>query len=254
MNIETIGILVVFTGRYVDFFPNFYNTMEINFLPNKKKIYFCFTDTEKKIKYDNVVRIYKKYEGFPQDTLYRYRMFTNASDIILKKNVDVLYYLDVDMKITGVVGEEILPKLETPLVSVLHPGYYKKHITAFPYENRRESNAFINKEGVRIFSGYMAGGVQGGITKFYLKTAKIISKMIDDDGERDIIAKWHDESYWNKFVFTYSELFHIMTPSYCYPETVSGKNYASIRGLKRKIIALDKDHKYYRFQSDKRIK
>ena len=53
MNIEKIGILVVFTGRYVDFFPNFYTTMELNFMPGKPKTYFCFTDSTKEINYDN---------------------------------------------------------------------------------------------------------------------------------------------------------------------------------------------------------
>lgn len=181
-------------------------------------------------------------------------MFSNASDVILENDVDVLYYLDVDMKIVGRVGEEILPKLEKPLVSVLHPGYYNRHHSSFPYEKRPNCNAAINLAGAKNCPGYMAGGVQGGLTKFYLKTAKILSKMIDEDGERGVVAVWHDESHWNKFVFTYKDLFVVMNPSYCYPETIKGKHYASIRGLPRKIIALDKDHKYYRNISDRKTK
>jgi hypothetical protein len=245
MEINKVGILVVFTGRYIDFFPDFYNTMELNFLPNKPKTYFCFTDTTKKIEYNNVVIIHKKYEGFPKDTLYRYKMFANASEQIFEKNVDVLYYLDVDMKIVGHVGEEILPKLEKPLVCVQHPGYFRKNQFSFPYDKNKKCNAYVQLIK-KVNPGYMAGGVQGGLTSFYIKTARIINKMIDEDVQAGILAIWHDESHWNKFVYTYSEMFTVMNPTYCFPETVNGKQYKNIIGLPRKIIALDKDHQYYR--------
>ena len=67
-----------------------------------------------------------------------------------------------------------------------------------------------------------------------------MSDRIDSDLKKNIIAVWHDETHWNKYL---SETLpsKILTPSYCYPET----GYEHLK-MAKKIIALNKNHKEFR--------
>ena len=83
----------------------------------------------------------------------RYEIIYNNRDKY--EDIDVLYYIDADMLICGVVGDEFLPN-ENSLLAVIHPGYYRDKIQCF--ETNKNSTAYLEIEKYGI---YYCGGVQG---------------------------------------------------------------------------------------------
>lgn len=242
-----VGILIIATGRYEQFFEQLYDSFEEFCLPGYEKKYFYLTDSDKEDLPYNVEKYYITRLGFPYDTLYRYKYFLSIEEEILNSGVDCLFYTDIDMKAIYKLGDEILPTFETPLIAVAHPGFYKKG-RGTP-ETRKISKAYISPFEHRDY--YIAGGFQGGFTKEYLKASKIMNEMIDIDYSKGIIPIWNDESIWNRYYTSNLKQFKILSPSYVYPESkyknlYSTNHYKQLNNLKPILLALDKNHKYFR--------
>jgi hypothetical protein len=233
-----VGIILIATGRYISFFEPVYQSYEKYFLPKYEKNYFLFTDSDKSF-HPNVITYKIERKGFPDDTLYRYHHFMKIKKEVMEK-VDVVYYTDVDMKAVFPIGDEILPNNEKPLIAVAHPGYFLRNRMGTP-ENRMRSHAYIDPTEKRPF--YVCGGVQGGLTKNYFEASENISNMIDKDSNKDIVAIWHDESYWNRYMVSNVNKFKFMAANYCHPEKT---HRFGLGNLQPKILALDKDHSYFR--------
>ena len=242
-----IGILVIATGRYEQFFEQLYDSFEEFCLPGHSKTYFYLTDSKQEDLPYNVEKYFIQRQGFPQDTLFRYKYFLSIEEEILKSGVDCLYYTDIDMKAIYKMGDEILPNTRNPIIAVAHPGFYK--VSKGTPETRKISKAYINPKEHRDY--YIAGGFQGGFTKDYLKACHELNSMIDSDYSRNIIPVWNDESMWNRYYTSNLSKFKILSPSYVYPESKYNypqrvNHYKQLDGLKPVLLALDKNHKYFR--------
>lgn len=222
-----IGLLVIATNKYIQFVTPLWESAKKYFMSRTPHNINMFIFTNSREVPEDTFRIQHEHRPWPYPTLMRYHAFTKNSNILEK--MDYLYYSDADMRFEGFVGEEILGDL----VATQHPGFWDKPRSFFSqsYEDRPESMAFMpDNKG----TAYYAGGFNGGKSSEYLKMSLEISKWIDKDSSNGIIAKWHDESYMNKY---FSE--HIPTvvlnPSYCYQEEKQ-------MPFPRKIVALKKDH------------
>lgn len=237
---KRIGILMVATGKYKLFLDKTLQQIQKNFLPGYQHHYFLFIDSEIPLTIkDNLTITIINRRGFPGDTLYRYHYFLTQRDNLIQKT-DVIYYFDVDMGIWEEIGSGILPTPKTPLVGVKHPGFYTESSFQNPWgspETNPLSKAFIPKN--KLQNVYIAGGFNGGYTRDFIKMSEEIKQDIDIDDSKEIIAVWHDESHLNRYFSFNPTLFKILMPEYCYPE---GKNI----GFKPKIVALNKDHSFYR--------
>jgi histo-blood group ABO system transferase len=241
---NTIGIILICTGKYIGYVKNTIKKINDKFLINYNKIYYIITDNTNffndiTTKYNVVLQhIYKK--GFPNDTLYRYNYMLLVKEH-LDKNTQYMFYFDVDMDIEDYVFENILPDINTPLLGTRHPGFIMQHPFQYSYgspEMNPLSTAYIPPE--KRINNYIAGGFNGGITKYFLKMAKHIDDNIKIDDKNNVIAIWHDESHLNNY-YTFNEnLFKILQPEYCYPQHLKSD-------LTPKIIALDKKHNEVRF-------
>ena len=106
---------------------------------------------------------------WPLPTLLRYNLFLQQEEY-LKENFDYIFYMDVDLRITDWIGEEILGD---GLTAATHPMYYLKRNLCPPYEPNPESKAYIprpgrivEENGKKMFEPlYFAGGFQGGKTE-----------------------------------------------------------------------------------------
>jgi histo-blood group ABO system transferase len=149
--------------------------------------------------------------GYPKQTLMRYHTILSKEHILEK--YDQLFYLDADMLFVNQVNFDDIASDE--LTATLHPGFFVNN-TQGTTEKRKESTAFCDYN-----VSYYCGGFQGGNTKAYLAVAKTMAGRIDEDLENGIMAVWHDESHWNKYLADAPPA-KTLSPSYCYPEDYDG--------------------------------
>ena len=143
-----VGILNIGTGNYRHYFPTLYYTIKKYFLPTHDKHFFFFCDFPEKYP-DDVTFFQIERKGFPEDTLLRYHYFSATENYIRKSGVEVLYYLDVDMLINNIVGDEILPSNSAGLVATAHPGFYNNYTPTAPLgtpESRPASTAYVSPD------------------------------------------------------------------------------------------------------------
>ena len=216
-----VGLLIVATGKYIQFVPPLIASAKKHFCNNHRVSYFVFTDQPFETS-ENVYRIEQPRLGWPYDTMQRYHVYYKNKDLF--RDQDYLFATDADMLFVGNVGDEILGEL----VATQHPGFVGKRGS---YETNRRSLAYVAKfEG----SQYFAGGFYGGTKNAVLKIFETNIRNIDSDLARGIIAVWHDESHWNRYCIDHPPTV-ILNPSYCYPESWT-------LPYPKKLLALDKNH------------
>lgn len=225
-----IAILYICTGRYYIFWKTFYKSAEKYFLKDVEKHYFVFTDFEGKLVGESsgkITRIHQTKMGWPFDTLLRFQVFLKAETQL--KAFDYIYFFNANMQFIQPVGQEIIPSSGN-LLGVLHPGFYNKPRSEFPYDENPLSLACM---GPHDGTHYFMGGLNGGTTKAYLDLIRVLDERISDDLQRGIIAKWHDESHINKYFWEKPP--EILPSNYGAPE-----DWGSISD--KKILVLNKSH------------
>lgn len=181
---------------------------------------------------------------WPYPTLMRYHYFLKQEEYLRK--FDYLFYIDLDMRIVGLVGDEILGE---SLTMAQHPMYALRDNLYAPYEPNSKSTAHIKmpgrvieKDGKPFFQPlYAAGGFQGGKTKGFIKAMKSMKKGIDTDLDEGYVARWNDESHWNKYLFDHPPS-TVLSPAYVYPDSMIESYYLKVwgRNYVPKIITLTK--------------
>lgn len=168
--------------------------------------------------------------SWPYPTLWRYHAIASYADVFRAHEVTHLVYTDVDMRVIHEVPELFGPSL----VAVRHPGYVDQTWTDLPFCADRASTAYFAPSAS---SRYVCGGVQGGETERYLAAVEHLRGNILDDFRGGVMATWHDESHWNRYVDSCDDGEIIVLGSeFCWPESTPGASPAP------KILALDKDH------------
>jgi histo-blood group ABO system transferase len=216
-----VGLLVMATGKYIQFVPPLIESAEKHFCKNHNVTFFIFTDGVLSPA-DNVVTIYQPRLGWPFDSMMRNQVYASHADVLLTQ--DYLFATDADMLFVGDVGDEILGQR----VATQHPGFVGKRGA---YETNRQSTAYISR---REGKQYFAGGFFGGTSPEFIKIVQTISDNINIDMAKGIIAVWHDESHWNRYCIDHEPTI-ILNPSYCYPESWD-------LPYPKKLLALDKNH------------
>lgn len=245
----TIGLCIMATGKYIHFVKPLLDSAEKYFCPNHQRKYFIFTDSaplqqnetpSQPIKEllqspysENIVLVYQKRLGWPNDTLMRFAVYNQHQDLF--NSTDYMFATDADMLFVDYEGDEILGNR----VATQHPGF-EKNIPLWgsepPYDRNPQSTAYI---GYNEGEYYFAGGFYGGSTTEFIKMSDCITRNILTDLENyQYIALWHDESHLNRYFI--DNLPTIMLDrSYCYPENGQAKGYPN---CSPKLLALDKNH------------
>jgi hypothetical protein len=190
--------------------------MEKNFIGDVEKHYFVFTDSldiDFEKENSNIHRIYQKDLGWPDNTLMRFHIFLEHEKELM--GMDFLFFFNANLLVChSITGDEFLPKGSDNLVATLHPGFYNKKRSKFTYENNKKSAAYISRQEGKY---YFAGGLNGGKTSAFLGAIKTMKDQVDIDKKNGVIAKWHDESHWNRYLIERDDV-KILQPSYLYPE------------------------------------
>ena len=232
---KKIAVCLICTGKYDVFLPQLLKSIEDKFLLDHKVDVHIFWDKPAAYPpwtHNRRMEFYVhniESHRFPYATLYRYRE-------ILKENFsqyDYIYYMDVDMRIENEVGDDILG----PLVAVKHPGF--SVVGGGAWCTDENSTAYTGPMHRHV---YVAGGVQGGETKNFLEAMRVMDDNIRIDESRGVMAPWHDESHWNKYIAYYKGDLRILDSSYCMVENQKQRDLWKLNHLTPKIVALDKNH------------
>lgn len=233
---KIIGFVIIATGKYDRFVKPLLDSMFKYCFEGYKIDIYLLTDRAYNGKYDNKIeikRMFVPHMYFPFPTLYRYKWITEYADAMTADNI---FYIDVDMLFVDHVGEEILGG---GLVATRHPGYYNGGWG--DNETTPHSRAFIPHS---LRGNYYAGGFQGGEREAYLRAAKTMSEWIEEDENNGVMARWHDESQWNKYLSLTDK--KELSPAYCMVEQKSLREKWGIADIEPRIIALEKNHKEVR--------
>lgn len=220
-----IALCVIATGKYTRFLADLLLSAEEFFCAGHDVEFFVFSDNCPLLTaHCPLTTVHCQHEPWPGPTLHRYRTMLQAAAEL--SQFDYVYYCDVDMLFTGCVGVEIFGEL----TAVLHPGFFNKPRIAYTYEYRPNSRAYV---AAREGSHYFAGGFQGGTAAAYLTAMQEMAARIEDDERRGMVAVWHDESHWNRYLIDHRP-HTILPPLYCSPESWNTPG--------RRLVARDKDH------------
>lgn len=225
---KKIAVILIATGDYTVYCQNIIKDIIQN--NNKQNSYtFCiFTDQKIKFSKDlksEILLIKWDHKPWPYVTLFRYQAISLLKNYVT--NIDYLIYLDVDMR----VNCDLDIFTESDLFAVKHPGFSYKRKSKYPLEKRIESEAFIKPSSANY---YLCGGVQGGRFEKYLEVSGFIEARIEKDFNQNLVAIWHDESHWNRYVNENLNEFAVLNRDYCWPQEWVSLAYPG------KIIALQK--------------
>lgn len=225
---KKVGLLIVATGKYIDFVPPLLDSADQHFCKNNKVTYFVFTDGTLPDR-GNLKVFYQKRLGWPHDTLMRYSIYHQHREVL--KDMDYLFATDADMLFVDTVGDEIF----SDRVATQHPGYVRGGGT---YERRKNSTAYVGPGEAKY---YFCGGFNGGSVDEYLKMSRVITQNILKDLSHNLIAVWHDESHVNRY-FIDNPPTCILSPSYCMPGRDDLVEKMGLTQYQKKLLALVKGH------------
>ena len=224
-----VGVVTIATGRYGEFLPAFIESAR-DHVVGLSDICVLADSALGADRGDDVRWLPWGHFSWPYATLMRYRAFDAYRTVL--KEFDTILYVDVDMlfvaavDVAGIAGN----------FAVLHPHFEGGERATFPYDDNPESVAYVDaQEG----DYYFCGGVQGGSSIVFLEACGEIASRIDTDLTRGVVPKVHDESAWNRWCID-NPPERILSSEYCTPETQ--------RAAASRILALDKDHAYFRQQ------
>ena len=187
-----------------------------HFCQEQEKKYFVFSDVAIDIfKKENICHIFQDDLGWPLNTLHRFKMFSRIENLI--SSYDYLIFFNANCVIEKKLKLEDIFPYEKGYTCCLHPGYFSKNKDVLPFEKREKSTAYIS-DGEQ----YFAGGLIGGAGEQFIAAAKEMDRCIDEDFSSGLMAKWHDESHWNRFILAvrrYEDTpVNILDPGYLYPD------------------------------------
>lgn len=228
---NSTAILTVATGKYFSFLNQLLKGIKSNSNSKNHLTVFVFTDNKQSKIHStlNIEKIYWNKTNWPDPTLLRYHGFSIIEEQLF--GFSNILYLDVDMKVNSELPIAPIGKL----LAIQHPGYVK--VERAQFEENSKSNSYLEPKNRKV---YVCGGVQGGSTNVYLAAINEIKKWVDADINTGISARWHDESYWNKYINLNMDKSIIMGREYCWPEQWQTKKTPG------KIIALKKNHANFR--------
>ncbi|XP_078496196.1 histo-blood group ABO system transferase-like isoform X2 [Lissotriton helveticus] len=208
----TIGLTVFALGSYWKLLKRFLESADKFFMVGHKVIYYVYTDLPEKVEC-TTTQTDRKCKVYKMSTIdSKIRVFMKRMEIlqlhIKSKVIDVQYLVcaDVDMVFHDDVGVEILGDL----VATLHPGYYKDGRDGLTFERRKSSQAYIPKNEGDFY--YQANFFAGTAQEIYRLT-KTCDRAIKADNRKGIIAVFHDESHFNKYLLHHKPT-KLLSPEY----------------------------------------
>jgi histo-blood group ABO system transferase len=226
------ALVVIATGeRYRRYATNLIASARRFFVPHHAVV---FTDSVSEFsRTENVIPIGREDFGYPDASLFRYNAFLSVEKML--SGYRQIFYSDADMLFVSPITEEDI--FSDGITATEHPGYVGRHGTP---EMNPESTAYC--PDIRT---YFCGGFNGGASSSFLEMSRTISQNIAKDSIKGIVARWHDESHLNRYLFDNPPA-KVLSPSFCYPDGDTDDYYKNIwkragrEDITPKLLALGK--------------
>jgi len=212
-----VAISFIGTGKYLDFLPKWYEFVERNFLPGVEKKILVFTDGEMNDVPENLSVHFMEHKEWPYITLERFETLLKVRNEI--EECDWFIFLDADTLVVKEVNPKDIFDDTKPYIGVHHPCAFLNMTPHNQYPGSFETNPLSTAKITEDddTSVYYQGCVWGGKVPEVFEMMEILSENINLDLEKEIIAKWDDESHLNKFYASRKEQVKILPSSYVYP-------------------------------------
>lgn len=142
------------------------------------------------IQFDVAKQVYIPHAGWPNVTLMRYHVMLKQREWL--SQYKHIFYLDIDMQVVSQVGDEILSDGITACVHTAYAGG-----PGTPEENPH-SAAYVNRNNIKA---YYTGCFIGGKASAFFSLMEGICKSTDIDNANGFLARWHDESHLNRYLY-----------------------------------------------------
>lgn len=253
--------MTVATNRYLDYWFDLYESYQ-NQKGEAGEVFFqVFTDQKSDVlkfckanQVTNVSVISIPQYVWPEATMLRYEIFANLGNF----DRDGIYaHIDADMFFLDFANiQKLLKGRKKDLIFVRHPGFFRprgfsilsfygrnplyifKDIYLFirfgglgAWETNRNSQAYIPYSQRR---NYCCGGVWLGTRESIVEICNQLSLLVKKDIKRGVSAKWHDESFLNKYL-SISQNIEVVGPELCFVD-----GYPQLSGILPLIKALEK--------------
>lgn len=251
---KKIGIINIVTNKYGVFINEFYKSSWNFFQTEMERHYFLLTDNLKNLEYcpNNICNIHPVIiedlefdlkENFLHALCGRYHYISKLEDISSRIGIDYMFYFDIDLRCVDYINCEV--NIEDKICVVEHP--CQPYSTDFfgimkPYEDNENCCGFVEIDKTKKFK-YLGSAFLGGPTKMFFNLTHKIKNWANQDLLNNHINKWHDETYLNRLYIEESEGFHLLSPSYLFPEYLEREMPHVWKKISYKpiMIALDKD-------------
>ncbi len=239
MTKQKVALMFICTNpQYWPFAREIIQDAKKNFLPGHDVDFLLWSDMPEEVNYGATL-FEVGAAPWPLPTLMRFHLFLQEEETLRK--YDYLFYCDIDMRMVGTIGGEILGE---GLTAAYHPMYkvcdaYKgKPGCIPPFEPNPESKSYVPQP---YPENYYAGGFQGGKTETFITAMREMKKNIDIDFARNYIPIWNDESAWNRYLIDNPPSV-ILNQAYVYPDSLIKEYYEKIWGesFEPKLITLTK--------------
>lgn len=218
--LKRAAIIYICTGAYIEYWHDFFDSFEDNFLENYEKHYYVFTDAQE-VYMNNNERVHVHYQAhlpWPLIALMKFHISLQIKDELIK--YDFVYISNANIVCKAkILEEDILPnKDEGQRYSfTLHPGYfYDKRYTHKCYTEYERNKASLAYIPYNVGEFYVYGNMWGGMGVDFVELLEDLDYRIGEDLKKRIIPVWHDESYVNRYTATHND-FRLLNPGYCYP-------------------------------------
>lgn len=211
-----IGIIYIAIGIYDEFWKDFYPSCQCYFCPDTHKGFEVFTDSLRlqKMNLKNVFWHPVKDKGFIYNVSAKSEFICAIADK-LKEKYDYIFFLNGNFKfVEPILSIEVIPSEENDYITALSFDFNKdKTPDELPYDRNPQCLAYMEYGEGRY---YYQGGFYGGRTLEILQMSDWIRQRIETDLSKKIIARWHDESYVNKYLSNYNP--RILNETYAFVE------------------------------------
>ena len=218
-----VGIIYIAIGEYEKFWDIFYPACQAFFCVDAEKGYELFTDSERllNLSYPNVTAHKVADNGFIVNVSSKSKFMCGIDRQM--RQYDYIFYLNGNFRfLSPIYTREVISQCpDFTFTALSFKEYLSKPLEELPYDRNPLSGAYIPVgKGERYYQGGFFGGTYRDIMKFNRWAAQ----TIENDLHNGIIARFHDESYLNRYLIDKNPLTIDNEYAY-YPATTYKGNY-----------------------------